>query len=64
MRESAMFRVLYLKELRENVQNYRFLLALVLCVVVIPLGFYVSQKDYEARRQAYDQTVRDYDQSR
>ncbi|HSQ78962.1 MAG TPA: ABC transporter permease subunit [Candidatus Bathyarchaeia archaeon] len=31
---------------------------------VIPLGFYVSQKDYEARRQAYDQTVRDYDQSR
>jgi ABC-type transport system involved in multi-copper enzyme maturation permease subunit len=51
------------KELRENVQNYRFLLALVLCVVVIPLGFYVSQKDYAQRRQAYDQTTQDYDQS-
>lgn len=59
-----MFKTLYLKELRENVQNFRFLLALVLCVVVIPLGFYVSQKDYAQRRQAYDQTVRDYDQSR
>ena len=58
-----MFGILYLKELRENVQNYRFLLALVLCTVVIPLGFYVSQKDYAQRRQAYDQTVRDYDQS-
>jgi ABC-type transport system involved in multi-copper enzyme maturation permease subunit len=63
MREGEMFKVLYLKELRENVQNYRFLLALVLCVVVIPLGFYVSQKDHAQRRQAYDQTVRDYDQS-
>jgi ABC-type transport system involved in multi-copper enzyme maturation permease subunit len=58
-----MFKILYLKELRENVQNYRFLLALVLCVIVIPLGFYVSQNDYARRRQAYDQTVRDYDQS-
>jgi ABC-type transport system involved in multi-copper enzyme maturation permease subunit len=57
------FRIIYLKELRENIQNYRFLLALILCVVVIPLGFYVRQKDYVQRRQAYDQTVRDYDQS-
>jgi len=59
-----MFRILYHKELRENVQNYRFLLALLLCLIVIPLGFYVSQKDYAERRQAYDQTVRDYEESR
>ena len=63
VRESTMFGILYLKELRENVQNYRFLLALVLCTVVIPLGFYVSQNDYAQRRQAYDQTVRGLDQS-
>jgi len=59
-----MFTILYLKELRENVQNYRFLLALLLCLVLIPLGFTVSQKDYTERRKAYDQTVQDYEQSR
>jgi ABC-type transport system involved in multi-copper enzyme maturation permease subunit len=59
-----MFTILYLKELRENIQNYRFLLALLLCLVLIPLGFTVSQKDYAERRKAYDQTVLDYEQSR
>jgi len=59
-----MFRVLYKKELMESVQNYRFLLALVLCLVIIPLGFYVSQKDYQERRLAFDERVKDYDQTR
>ena len=54
-----MFRIIYKKELLENVQNYRFLMALVICLVVIPLGFTVSQKDYADRRQVYDDTVRD-----
>jgi ABC-type transport system involved in multi-copper enzyme maturation permease subunit len=54
-----MFRIVYKKELLENVQNYRFLLALIICLVVIPLGFIVSQKDYADRRQIYDDTVRD-----
>jgi ABC-type transport system involved in multi-copper enzyme maturation permease subunit len=54
-----MFKTLYRKELLENVQNYRFLLALVICLVVIPLGFVVSQKDYADRRQVYDDAVRD-----
>ena len=54
-----MFKILYKKEFLENVQNYRFLLALVICLVVIPLGFTVSQKDYADRRQVYDDTVRD-----
>lgn len=56
-----MFQVLFKKELLENVQNFRFLLALVLCLIVIPLGFVVSQKDYADRRQAYDEAVRNYD---
>jgi ABC-type transport system involved in multi-copper enzyme maturation permease subunit len=59
-----MFTVLCAKELRENIKNSRFLLALLLCLVLIPLGFTVSQKDYAERRKAYDQTVRDYEQSR
>ena len=54
-----MFRIIYKKELLENVQNYRFLMALLICLVVIPLGFTVSQKDYVDRRQVYDDTVRD-----
>jgi ABC-type transport system involved in multi-copper enzyme maturation permease subunit len=54
-----MFRNIYRKELLENVQNYRFLLALIICLVVIPLGFTVSQKDYADRRQVYDDTIRD-----
>lgn len=48
----------------ENIQNYRFLLALVLCLVIIPLGFYVNVKDYLERRQIYDETIRDYENTR
>jgi len=59
-----MFRILVKKEIVENIQNYRFLLALVLCLIVMPLGFVVSQKDYAARRQVYEETVHDYDQTR
>jgi ABC-type transport system involved in multi-copper enzyme maturation permease subunit len=58
-----MFRILFRKEIAENIHNYRFLLALVLCLVIIPLGFIVSQKDYVDRRQVYDETVRDYEQT-
>ncbi|MGD1010211.1 MAG: ABC transporter permease subunit [Candidatus Aminicenantales bacterium] len=55
-----MFKALFKKELLENIQNLRFLLALILCLVVIPLGFTVSQKDYLDRRTAYDKVIHDY----
>ena len=58
-----MFKVLFKKELLENVLNYRFLLALVLCLVIIPLGFIVNQREYKERRQVYEETVRDYEQA-
>jgi ABC-type transport system involved in multi-copper enzyme maturation permease subunit len=58
-----MFRILFRKEIAENIHNYRFLLALVLCLVIIPLGFTVSQKDYADRRQVCDETVREYEQT-
>ncbi len=59
-----MFKILFRKEIAENIHNDRFLLALILCLVIIPLGFTVSQKDYAVRRQVYDQAVRDYEQTR
>jgi len=59
-----MFKIVFRKEIAENILNYRFLLALVLCLVIIPLGFTVSQKDYADRRQVYDETVRDYELTR
>jgi ABC-type transport system involved in multi-copper enzyme maturation permease subunit len=59
-----MFRILFKKELLENIQNHRFLLALVLCLVIVPLGFYVNQKDYTDRRALYEETVKDYDGTR
>jgi ABC-type transport system involved in multi-copper enzyme maturation permease subunit len=59
-----MFKILFSKEIAENIHNYRFLLAFVLCLVIIPLGFTVSQKEYTDRRQVYDETVRDYEQTR
>jgi ABC-type transport system involved in multi-copper enzyme maturation permease subunit len=54
------FKVLFKKELLENVQNLRFLLAVILCLVIIPIGFTVSQRDYADRRAAYDKAVHDY----
>jgi ABC-type transport system involved in multi-copper enzyme maturation permease subunit len=61
--EERLFGVLFKKELMENIHNYRFLLALTLCLVIIPLGFYVAQKDYAARRQAYEHILGSYEQS-
>jgi ABC-type transport system involved in multi-copper enzyme maturation permease subunit len=59
-----MFGILFKKELLENVQNHRFFLALVLCLVIVPLGFYVNQKDHADRRAFYEEMVKDYEQTR
>ena len=60
---ARLFRALLKKELIENLNNFRFPLALVLCLVVIPLAFYVSQKNYSVRRQAYDGIISNYELS-
>jgi len=41
------------KEIFETVLDLRFVVATMLCVVLIPLGMYVSRKDYEQRLAAY-----------
>ena len=60
MRHSP-FGTIFRKELLENIRNQRFLLALGLCVVLIPLGFAVQYTDYAARDAAYRDAVRTFE---
>jgi ABC-type transport system involved in multi-copper enzyme maturation permease subunit len=48
-----MLKHLILKEIREIVTNKRSLFVLLICVILIPLGLYVSVKDYEKANIAY-----------
>ena len=41
------------KEIRETILDLRFVIVTLLCVVLIPLGMYVSRRDYERRLAAY-----------
>ena len=55
-----MIKALVLKEIQESINNYRFLIALLLCVLLIPLGTFVSIKDYEQRLANYHQSMQLY----
>ena len=48
-----MFKILMLKEIQETIQTYRFLVAAILCIVFIPLGMFVTMKNYEQRLDEY-----------
>ena len=48
-----MFGTLLIKEIREMIQTLRFLVAAVLCLVLIPLGIYVTLREYEQHREDY-----------
>jgi ABC-type transport system involved in multi-copper enzyme maturation permease subunit len=55
-----MFTTLLIKEMHETLINFRFLIAAVLCVVLIPLGIYMSGKEYKYRLNEYQESVRLY----
>jgi len=55
-----MFRTLVGKEVAETVLGFRFVIAMLLCVVLIPLGMYVSRKDYEHRLTGYQRELQTY----
>jgi ABC-type transport system involved in multi-copper enzyme maturation permease subunit len=55
-----MFTTLFIKEIRESVVTVRFILVSLICVVLIPLGIFVSLKEYEQRLDNYHQAVRLY----
>lgn len=57
-----MFFTLMPKEIHETIITYRFLIALFLCLILIPLAMYVSLKDYEKRNEEYQNSMRLYQQ--
>ena len=61
MRElGAMLKTLIKKEITETILDLRFVIATLLCVVLIPLGMYVSLKEYEQRLQTYQTSIQQY----
>jgi len=58
-----MFGSLLLKEIQESMHNYRFLITLLLCILLIPLGTFVSLRDYEQRLANYNQSMQLYHES-
>ena len=55
-----MLKTLILKEIHETIINMRFLIAALICIVLIPLGMYVSLKDYERSFEGYQTSMRLY----
>ena len=57
-----MLKTLIKKEITATVLDMRFVIAMLLCVVLIPLGMYVSRKEYEGRLAAYQRKYQGYRQ--
>jgi ABC-type transport system involved in multi-copper enzyme maturation permease subunit len=55
-----MFKILLKKEILENIKNYRFVIALLLTLMIIPTGFYINVKKSMADKQHYNETLRLY----
>ena len=48
-----MFLTLLFKEIQETIITGKFLVTTILCIVLIPLGMYVTLKEYEQRNADY-----------
>jgi ABC-type transport system involved in multi-copper enzyme maturation permease subunit len=57
-----MLKHLILKEIREIITNARSLFVLLICVVLIPLGLYVSTKEYEQNKAAFKDAKQMYEE--
>ncbi len=57
-----MLKILIKKEIVEAMTDLRFVITTLLCVVLIPLGMYVSRRDYERRLDAYRREHQQYRQ--
>jgi len=58
-----MFKTIVIKEFQENIRDFRFVVATLLCMIIIPLGFFINAKDYQAKEQNDRDSVRLYDDS-
>ncbi|MBN2414250.1 ABC transporter permease subunit [bacterium] len=52
-----MFRTLLIKEIHDSFLSLRFTVALLLCLVLVPLGMYTNYKDYQKRLSSYEQAA-------
>lgn len=50
------------KEILEGITSFRFLLATLLCLFLVPLGVYVNLKDYEQRLADYQEATKLYEE--
>ena len=55
-----MLSTLILKEIHETIINMRFLIATLLCLILIPLGMYVTLQDYNQRLTDYNRAQQLY----
>ena len=62
IQESLMLKTLIKKEITAAIFDLRFVIATLLCIVLIPLGMYVGRKDYEHRLAAYQIKHQEYRQ--
>ena len=59
-----MFRIVIRKELLENIQNFRFLVALLVGIVLIPLSFAINVREFTLKDANFRESVRLYEESR
>lgn len=57
-----MLKHLIFKEIREIITNSRSLFVLLICIVLIPMGLYVSVKEYEQEKVAYKDAKQLYEE--
>ena len=53
-----MFKTLFSKEILDNITSRRFFIVCALCLIIFPLGTYVSTKDYQSRLHNYQESLR------
>jgi len=58
-----MFKTIVAKELQENIRDFRFVIAAFLCMIIIPLGFFINAKEYQTKEQYDRDAVRIYEDS-
>ena len=58
-----MLMTLVKKELLDNMLSFRFIITLLLCLILLPLGTYVSIQDYSRSLTDYQESQRLYRES-
>jgi ABC-type transport system involved in multi-copper enzyme maturation permease subunit len=55
-----MLKTLIIKEIQENITSSKTVMAFLICVIIIPLALFVSNADYEKKKQEFQQSVKIY----